>query len=383
MRHRAMSITGVRRHRLLILLLPVLLLVAFLLQSDSINILKIWSPRCATTTGSNGDAVSRNSSPHRISKVSMLFGKNDLYERALETHREHNEMHGYGMKVLREQLTDGYWNKLLYILSLLVEELAKPPTRRIEWFMWVDAHVVLLNPQIPLDIFLPVQDNNFRETHFIGTRNDGDFVPSVFFIHVHPWSIKLLVKAMAVPMIDELAELGSAMDRRALSYILDETEFRDSVIYQPWHWFHESFSSNAKEGSDRRGTLLAQFPSNLKAARWKQLADCLDRLHRIEENTAIPFEDTFYLEETERFWELARDVNFMLLVTKQLQKGLTEWNEDIAAASSRLEDVLSYDLDQKQQAMEAIEDVKKLVSTIQVPQRPVKEVDKGEWIEPP
>jgi hypothetical protein len=65
----------------------------------------------------------------------MLFGQNGVYERVLDTHRRHNAIHGYGMKILREPLTDGYWSKLLYILTLIVGELAKPARERVEWIM--------------------------------------------------------------------------------------------------------------------------------------------------------------------------------------------------------------------------------------------------------
>lgn len=71
----------------------------------------------------------------RIAKVSMLYGKNPLYERALRSHHVHNERHNYPMQVLREDVTGGYWNKPSYLLSLIVQELAKSPEKRAEWLM--------------------------------------------------------------------------------------------------------------------------------------------------------------------------------------------------------------------------------------------------------
>jgi hypothetical protein len=250
----------------------------------------------------------------------------------------------------------------------------------------MDAHVVCLNPQIPLEAFLPPQERNFRDTHFIGSRHDGEFTSSVFFIHVHAWSLKLLIKAMAVPMIDELAELGSLKDQRALGFILNETEFRDAVVYQPWHWFDASetdgtISSASKKGR-KKGTMLAQFPASLKGSRWKRLADCLDHLYGEADDTSTLHKDTFYAKETKEFWSLAQDVNFMFLITKEVQKNLDDWNDDVAAASSRLEDVMNFELDQKQQAVEAIQDAKKLVTSIKIPHQEPKVVDKGQWIEP-
>lgn len=75
----------------------------------------------------------------RIGKVTMLYGEtpNPLYERAVRSHRLHNERWNYPMFVLREQITGGYWNKPSYLLSLIVQELAKPRSERLEWLMFV------------------------------------------------------------------------------------------------------------------------------------------------------------------------------------------------------------------------------------------------------
>lgn len=70
----------------------------------------------------------------------MLYGKDEgpargLYERALRTHKAHDERHNYPFHVLREDVAGGYWNKPSYLLSLVVNELAKPLGQRTEWLM--------------------------------------------------------------------------------------------------------------------------------------------------------------------------------------------------------------------------------------------------------
>jgi len=72
----------------------------------------------------------------RVAKACMLYGsQNPLYERAVRSHRVHNELHNYPMHVLRHEITGGYWNKPSYLLSLVVNELAKAPDVRAEWIM--------------------------------------------------------------------------------------------------------------------------------------------------------------------------------------------------------------------------------------------------------
>lgn len=86
-----------------------------------------------------GDGIERTfkgTGGPRIAKACMLYGsQNPLYERAVRSHRIHNELHNYPMHVLRHEITGGYWNKPSYLLSLVVNELAKPPEERTEWIM--------------------------------------------------------------------------------------------------------------------------------------------------------------------------------------------------------------------------------------------------------
>lgn len=72
----------------------------------------------------------------RVAKVTMLYGKkNSLYERAIRSHQRHASRWGYPMHVLREDISVGFWNKPSYLLSLVIQELAKPAHERVEWLM--------------------------------------------------------------------------------------------------------------------------------------------------------------------------------------------------------------------------------------------------------
>jgi len=74
---------------------------------------------------------------------------------------------------------------------------------------------------------------------------------------------------MAVPMIDDGAELGAtSKDASAMAYILNETDFRDSTIYMPRNWFDTKQLEKGFEGT--MGSLLAEFPSTLGGDRWKR-----------------------------------------------------------------------------------------------------------------
>lgn len=74
--------------------------------------------------------------PHKIGMVSMLIGDtNPTYERALRTHLRHGEIQGYETFVMRSNVLDMMYNKPMFILNLLMDEMKKPFHERLEWLL--------------------------------------------------------------------------------------------------------------------------------------------------------------------------------------------------------------------------------------------------------
>ena len=84
------------------------------------------------------------SRPYRIAKVSMLYGDNKLYERALESHIRHGEQWGYPTYIKRQNEYCGYWNKPTFMIQQVAQELAKPESQRAEWLMYVPTTLPIL-----------------------------------------------------------------------------------------------------------------------------------------------------------------------------------------------------------------------------------------------
>lgn len=70
-----------------------------------------------------------------VGKVTMIYGNNSIYERALETHQEHSRRLGYPLLVLHRPILDGTFNKYAILLSAMLQELQKPPDRRLQWLL--------------------------------------------------------------------------------------------------------------------------------------------------------------------------------------------------------------------------------------------------------
>lgn len=72
----------------------------------------------------------------RVAIASMLYGDNELYKRAINTHLRYAKRHGYQAYVLRKELINGVWNKLAYLIHVIMTEMDKGEDGA-QWIMWV------------------------------------------------------------------------------------------------------------------------------------------------------------------------------------------------------------------------------------------------------
>lgn len=149
------------------------------------------SPQAAAPSSSGKPAFPR------FAKITATFGEPDPpYEEAIASHKLHNEIHNYPQFILREQMLKGLWSKHAYILSIIGNELAKPLEERLEWVLWHDRDTVLMNPQLPLDIFVPPSPA-FNHIHFLVTNDHNGLNNGVFLCRVSGASFKFFASALS------------------------------------------------------------------------------------------------------------------------------------------------------------------------------------------
>ena len=61
--------------------------------------------------------------------------------------------------------------------------------------MLIDSKSLIINPHVPLEIFLP--PSGFEDIHLVTTKHRQEVDPSTFFIRAHPWAVRLLSKILA------------------------------------------------------------------------------------------------------------------------------------------------------------------------------------------
>ncbi|CAI6341079.1 unnamed protein product [Periconia digitata] len=134
----------------------------------------------------------------KFGKCTASFGDPDPpYEAAIASHDLHNQIHGYPHYILREHMIRGLWSKHGWIMTVIGQELSKPEEQRLKWLMWHDRDTVLMNPQIPLDIFVP-PEANFSHINLLVTKDRNGLNNGVFMIRVGQWAMKLFASALSI-----------------------------------------------------------------------------------------------------------------------------------------------------------------------------------------
>lgn len=71
---------------------------------------------------------------------------------------------------------------------------------------WFDGDIVLMNPKIPLEIFLPPEDG-WSHIHALVTNDHRGLNNGVFFLRVHEWSVWMMTACLGTEIFDPDIEL--------------------------------------------------------------------------------------------------------------------------------------------------------------------------------
>lgn len=185
--------------------------------------------------------------PPTIGKLLMQYGPiNPMYERALATHVPYNQQHNYPMSILRDTTVGNLWSKPAYMLQHILIELEKPYSTRLRWLFWFDSDIVVLNPNVPLEIFLPppTPDHTYDHIRALVTQDSNGLNTGVFALKVDRWSVNLLTATLATRMALPAVHLRYN-DQSAMEFWLQSDLFRNNTMHVPQRWF------NAYPGSTR------------------------------------------------------------------------------------------------------------------------------------
>lgn len=132
---------------------------------------------------------------------------------------------------------------------------------------WGDADSVILNPNIPLSLFLPPAD--LSHVNFVGTRDWNGLNNGVFFLRVHPWSISMLTSAMSYPICHPDQDLGANVEQEGMRLTFarpsggqNDLGWKSGVVYMPKQWFntYEMAMMGEQWQEENEGKIVIDYP---------------------------------------------------------------------------------------------------------------------------
>ena len=244
----------------------------------------------------------------RIGKATILFSGNSFWERCIRTHEQHDKVHGYRLHVLRQQLMDDVWSKPAYILSLLLRELSKHESERLDWLFWVDADTVILNPYVPIETFLPPGGTEFDDVYLMYSNDWNGLNNGVFPIRVNQWAVNMFAAIVAFRHFNPKDPL-IFRDQSAMNTLMREPEFAKHIMQAPQRWFNAyqgEHNETLQPFQVRRGDLLVHFAG--VPQREERMQYWLERAEQHLDDWEVPVKSTSYPQEARDFWNEQREI---------------------------------------------------------------------------
>ena len=209
---------------------------------------------------------------------------------------------------------------------------------------WIDPDTIVLNPQIPVQLFLPPKD--LDDYHFVGTHDKDGFNGGVMFLRVHEWTVKMLVEIIALPRIAPKLDLGIEKAQEATEKVIMSDMFRHQTLYQPRTWYNPYQLRNSTfEG--KNGSLLVHF-QGLEGDKWVNMAKYLHNGTTPGPAFEMPLANTTYHNETTTYWSRVRQSKKLLECAREHR------GRNLGASVGHMYSVLNFQADEEEVFAEAI-----------------------------
>eukprot|EP00833_Pecoramyces_ruminatium_P002279 jgi/Orpsp1_1/1176311/evm.model.c7180000057141.1 len=187
-------------------------------------------------------------------KISIVSFYNDIkvntiQESSISEIYQYANIHGYDFELNSLNYSPGreiFFMKLFTVIEKILEGLKY---KKYDWIFWVDSDVIVLNPNIKLETFLP--DEKMNKIHLIAAydyRGNPKYCcglnAGIFFIRVHEWSLNFLMRVISYPYFNIEKKIFQS-DQTSMNNVLIESNEYEHFIIVPPHWFN---TKKFKEG---------------------------------------------------------------------------------------------------------------------------------------
>jgi len=168
-----------------------------------------------------------------IVMFSDVVKPNSIYEHAISEFYQYADIHGYKF-ILNQQRYDDerevFYMKLLVVQEAIIEALK---TKEYDWIFWIDGDVMLANPNIKLETFLPEDE----KVNFIVAADHHGLNAGAFLIRVNSWSLNFMIRTLSYQYyhIDKVLPFA---DQTSINNILLEDKEDEHYVVVPQSWFN-------------------------------------------------------------------------------------------------------------------------------------------------
>jgi hypothetical protein len=167
---------------------------------------------------------------------------------------------------------------------------------------YFDADTIIMNKEIPLDIFEPPSD--YDHINYIAARDWNGLNAGVLLLRVHPWSVQLLSRTMTYKHYHP--DESYVFEEQTILARLTENdkEFMKQAIYMPRPWFNAYFYGMHEV---KPGMLLSHFAHpDFKWHMYEWLKVAYEQDGQDNPTYAKQVHETDYPEEIKKFWNVKR-----------------------------------------------------------------------------
>jgi len=169
----------------------------------------------------------------------------------------------------------------------------------------------------------------------------------------------MIAKSIGVPMFRQDIDLGYSCDQAAMAHIFHEPDNRDSVLYQPRHWYN-TYDHHLWGYEGKKGDLLVHFPGLPNNTRHELMSHWLDDVETHPQRFEMDLENTTYIQEISSYWALLREAKSTLRSVEQHESNVSEITSNKTIAIERLRTLLWEGTDELKEIKRTVEDLQKL-----------------------
>ena len=195
---------------------------------------------------------------------------------------------------------------------------------------WYDADTLIINPNVPWEVFLPpTDDESFSDVKILATKDVSGFNAGLFFCRIDEWVVDVLTDSYALPRLYPEVQISGNIEQNAMKWIFSQRKQKKHIVYQPMLWYNW-FSQSGRPDAEAKGDMLVHFSGINHEGEGQMKKDVMETWFNKIQNDLnawhVPLEETRYPKDVPAFWALFKRAREILAIVKD--RGDTSTGEE-------------------------------------------------------